>query len=133
MTSGDENETENMAHVAIRNAVSANVPDPRRDPREEQYTRQVDPDAERRAREIVLAAREHRSLPRGVWVGALLISLLGVIGISIAWWQDRNTVALKPLERHAVEQHESGLWLGLLVGLGLGIAIGSVMALRKKR
>ena len=92
----------------------------------------VDPDAERRAREIVLAVRERRTLPRGVWVAALAISLLGVVGISIAWWQDHGTVALKSLERHAVEQHQSGLWLGLLVGLGLGIAIGSVMALKKK-
>jgi uncharacterized membrane-anchored protein len=93
----------------------------------------VDPDVEAKAREIVLAARaERRPWPRSIWITSLVLSVLSVVALTIAWLQDRNTVALKPLERRAVE-HESGLWLGLLVGLGLGIAIGSVMALRRKR
>jgi uncharacterized membrane-anchored protein len=93
----------------------------------------VDPDVEAKARAIVLAARaERRPWPRWVWITSLVVSVLSVVALSIAWLQDRNTVSLKPLERRTVE-HESGLWLGLLVGLGLGIAIGSVMALRRKR
>ena len=97
------------------------------------YTRRVDPDVEAKARAIVVAARgDRRPWPRWIWITSLVLSVLCVVALAIAWYQDRNTAPLKPLERRAVE-HESGLWLGLLVGLGLGIAIGSVLALRQKR
>ena len=93
----------------------------------------MDPDVEAKARAIVLAARgARRSLPRWIWITSLVVTVLGVAALAIAWLQERDTAPLRPLEHHAVE-HESGLWLGLLVGLGLGIAIGSVMALRRKR
>jgi hypothetical protein len=93
----------------------------------------VDPDVEAKARAIALSARpERRPLARWIWTTSLLLSVLCVAALAIAWFRDRDTVPLKPLEHHAVE-HQSGLWLGLLLGIGLGIAIGSVMALRKKR
>ncbi|MEO8843114.1 MAG: hypothetical protein ABI591_33930 [Kofleriaceae bacterium] len=93
----------------------------------------MDPDVEAKARAIVLAARgERRPLPRWIWTTSLVLSVLCVAALAIAWFEDRNTAPLRPLDHHAVE-HQSGLWLGLLVGLGLGIAIGSVMALRHKR
>ena len=93
----------------------------------------MNPDVEAKARAIVVAARaDRRPWPRWIWITSLVLSVLSVSALAIAWYQDRNTAPLKPLERRAVE-HESGLWLGLLVGLGLGIAIGSVLALRQKR
>jgi hypothetical protein len=55
-----------------------------------------------------------------------------VIGLAIAWFEDRHTVALKPLDRPA-PVISSGLWIGLLLGLGLGIAIGSLLATRAKK
>lgn len=97
------------------------------------YTCRVDPDVEAKARAIVLAARaERKPWPRWIWTTSLVLSVLCVAALAIAWFQDRDTVPLKPLEHHVVE-HESGLGLGLLLGIGLGIAIGSVLALRKKR
>ena len=91
-----------------------------------------DPDVEAKARAIVLAARVGRqSLPRWIWITSLVVSVLCVAALAIAWLQDRDATPRRPLEHHAVE-HQSGLWLGLLVGLGLGIAIGSVIALRRK-
>jgi H+/Cl- antiporter ClcA len=92
----------------------------------------VDPEVEAKAREIELAARaSRRPLPRGVWIASFVVSIACVIGLTIAWLQDRNTPADKTLE-HRAPAHQSGLWLGLLVGIGLGIAIGSVLAARRK-
>jgi H+/Cl- antiporter ClcA len=92
----------------------------------------VDPEVEAKAREIELAARaQRRPLPRGVWIASFVVSIVCVIGLAIAWLQDRNTPAVKTLD-HKSPPHESGLWLGLLVGIGLGIAIGSVLAARRK-
>jgi hypothetical protein len=92
----------------------------------------VDPEIEAKAREIELVARAQRQpLPRGLWIASFVVSIACVIGLSIAWLQDRNTPAVKALG-HKPPPHESGLWLGLLVGLGLGIAIGSVLAARRK-
>ena len=92
----------------------------------------VDPDIEAKAREIERAARQRKPLPRGVWIAAIVISIACVVGLAIAWIQDRETVALKPLDRPAPVV-SSGLWIGLLLGLGLGIAIGSVLAARAKK
>jgi len=92
----------------------------------------VDPDAEAKARAIEQAARQRKPLPRSLWLAAIVISVGCVIALAIAWIQDRDTVALKHLDEHSPTA-SSGLWLGLLVGLGLGIAIGSVLAVRGKK
>jgi uncharacterized membrane-anchored protein len=92
----------------------------------------VDPETEAKARAIVLAARaERRPLPRGVWITAIVVSVTCAAGLAIAWIEERDTVSTKPLDHRAVESG-SGMWLGVLVGLALGIAIGSVLALRRR-
>jgi F0F1-type ATP synthase membrane subunit c/vacuolar-type H+-ATPase subunit K len=92
----------------------------------------VEDDIEAKARAIERAARQRKPLPRGLWIAAILVSVVCVIGLVVAWVQDRHTVALKPLDRPA-PVISSGLWIGLLLGLGLGIAIGSLLAARAKK
>jgi hypothetical protein len=92
----------------------------------------VDPDAEAKAREIVLAAQAQRKrLPRSVWIAALVIGALCAGAVAIAWWQERDTVSNHPLTRAPVQS--SGLGMGLLLGLGIGVAIGAIAALRARR
>jgi len=95
------------------------------------HTLLVDPETEAKARAIERSARQRTPVPRSVWIAAIVISVGCVFALAIAWIQDRDTVALKHLDEHSPAS-SSGLWLGLLVGLGLGIAIGSVLAVRKK-
>ncbi len=96
------------------------------------YTAGVDPETEAKARAIELAARaQRRPLPRGMWIAAVVVSLVCAGGIAIAWIEDRDTASLKPLDHRAID-HGSGLWLGLVLGLALGIAIGSMLALRRR-
>ena len=92
----------------------------------------MDPETEAKARAIERAARQRKPLPRGVWIAAIVVSVACVVGLAVAWIQDRDTVAVKHLDEHS-SATGSGLWLGLLVGLGLGIAIGSVLAIRRSR
>ena len=92
----------------------------------------MDPETEAKARAIERSARQRKPLPRGVWIAAIVISVACVVGLAIAWIEDRHTVALKPLDKPA-PVISSGLWIGLLVGLGLGIAIGSILATRSKK
>jgi hypothetical protein len=92
----------------------------------------VDPDVETKAREIVLAAQAQRKrLPRSVWIAALVIAAVCSVAVAIAWWQERDTVSNHPLQR--VPEQSSGLGMGLLFGLGLGVAIGAIAALRARR
>ena len=93
----------------------------------------MDPEAERKAREIVLAARgERKRWPRAVWIAAIVLGIGCATAFAIAWWQDKDTVSEHPLDRHAATQ-TGGLGFGLLVGLGVGIAIGSLLAVKRKR
>jgi len=94
----------------------------------------IDPEVEARARKIELSARATRKpLSRGVWIAALVVSMVSVAGLAIAWWQDHDTVSTTPLARHPSAEGGGGdMWVGVLVGLGVGIAIGSLLALKKK-
>lgn len=92
----------------------------------------MDPDTEAKARAIEQGARQRKPLPRSIWILSIVVSVTCIAGLAIAWIEDRHTVALKPLDRPA-PVISSGLWIGLLVGLGLGIAIGSILATRAKK
>jgi hypothetical protein len=90
-------------------------------------------DREAEARAIVAAAARDRKRPsRGMWIAAIVTSLVCTIGLAIAWIRDGDTVPDKPLERHAVTQ-SSGFGLGILLGVGVGIAIGSVFVIRGRK
>jgi hypothetical protein len=126
-----------VAHVAFGNAAPDNPPEPRRRRAASAshgpvIVTVVDRDTEEKARAIELAARQRKPWSRGFWIAAIVISVACVVGLAVAWIEDRDTVALKHLD-HQSPVVNSGLWLGLLVGLGLGIAIGSVLAARGKR
>lgn len=100
------------------------------------YNRVVaSPDVEQReaaARAISDAVRRaRRPWPRSLWLTALVVSAACLIGLAVAWLQDRHTVAEHPLERRAAA-HESGFGFGLLVGAGIGIAVAGVALARKR-
>jgi hypothetical protein len=58
----------------------------------------VDPDIESRAREIVLAARPDRRWPRGMWVVAIVISVVCTSALAIAWYVERDTVRIELID-----------------------------------
>jgi hypothetical protein len=95
------------------------------------YNSCVDREAEARA--IVARAAKDRKLPsRGSWIAAILAAVVCTTALVIAWIRDADTVPDKPLPRQVTTQ-SSGLGLGTLIGIGAGIAIGSVFAIRRRR
>ena len=89
-------------------------------------------DREARLREIAdEAKRDRKRPPRGMWIAAIALSVVCVVGLAIAWIQDHDTPALKHLPA-GHDGGESGLGLGLLIGAGVGIAVGSLIALRRR-
>jgi len=88
-------------------------------------------DRETRLREIADAAKQDRKRPsRGLWLAALAVSVLCVVALAIAWLQDRDTPPARRLPEPTTSS--SGFGLGLLVGAGVGIMIGSLIAVRRK-
>ena len=123
-----------MAHVAIGNAAPANRADLRRTldgaARNGPSCYNSFVDREARAREIVAAARARTRTSRSLWIVAIVVSVLCVGALAVALFQDRDTVAEKPLTARPAEP-SSGFRIGLLLGLGVGIAIGGVVVRRR--
>jgi hypothetical protein len=70
---------------------------------------------------------------RRTWIAALVVSVVCLAGLAYGLVSDWNTPPARPLpaaQRHATEG--SGFSLGLLVGLGGGVVLGSLLALRKR-
>jgi len=68
---------------------------------------------------------------RRVWIAAIVVSVVCVAGLAYGILSDWDTPAVKsPGERRPVSG--SGFSLGLLVGLGAGVVLGSLIALRKR-
>ena len=71
-----------------------------------------------------------------MWIAALVVSVICVAGLSYALVTDWDTKPVRRPERAAQEQQlrrgDSGFYLGLGIGLGAGILLASVVALRKR-
>jgi hypothetical protein len=81
---------------------------------------------------LLAAAKATRKRPsRGLWIAALVLSVASVIGLGYGlvtnWDEPADTAVTKSPPRAG-----SGFTLGLMIGLGVGVAIGSLLALRKR-
>lgn len=70
---------------------------------------------------------------RRLWIFAILVSVLCVGGLVYALIAERDT----PAERRSVDgpvttSSGGGFGLGVLVGVGAGVVIGSLIAIRKR-
>lgn len=69
-------------------------------------------------------------MPRKLWILAIVVSVVLVAALAYALIVDWDTPVQKPLPRAQTES--SGFGLGLLIGLGAGVVLGSLLALRKR-
>ena len=69
-------------------------------------------------------------MPRKLWILAIVVSVVLVAALAYALFVDWDTPVQKQLPRTQTES--SGFGLGLLVGLGAGVVLGSLLALRKR-
>lgn len=69
-------------------------------------------------------------MPRKLWILAIVVSVVLVAALAYALIVDWDTPVQKPLPRAQTES--SGFGLGLLVGLGAGVVLGALLALRKR-
>lgn len=69
---------------------------------------------------------------RRLWIVAVLISTLCVGGLVYALIVERDTPAEHRSTTGPVSTGSSGFGLGVLVGVGAGVVIGSLIALRRK-
>jgi hypothetical protein len=69
-------------------------------------------------------------VPRKLWILAIVVSVVLVAALAYALIVDWDTPVQKQLPRAQTES--SGFGLGLLVGLGAGVVLGSLLALRKR-
>ena len=91
----------------------------------------VTPEVERKAREIVEKARAGRKrTPRWLWIAALIASVVCVGALAIGLLTAGDGAPATP---HAkIDSTGGGLGTGLVLGLGAGIVIGSLLAVRKR-
>lgn len=69
---------------------------------------------------------------RNLWIAALALSLLAVAGLAYALITDWNAAPDRALHPPHGASSGSGFTIGLVIGLGAGVVIGSLIALRKK-
>jgi hypothetical protein len=72
---------------------------------------------------------------RGLWMLAIVVSLVCVIGLGYGLITHWDTQPDKAMIRSGASGNSNGtgFGLGLMIGLGAGIAIGSVLAVRRRR
>ena len=69
---------------------------------------------------------------RTLWIIAIAISVLCVGGLVYALIAERDTPAEHRSTSGPVSTGSSGFGLGVIVGVGAGIVIGSLIAVRRK-
>ena len=70
---------------------------------------------------------------RRVWIAAIVVSVICVAGLAYALITDWDTPPeRRPEMVERVERSNSGFYLGLALGLGAGIVLGSLLVLRKR-
>ncbi len=90
-------------------------------------------DREARLREIADEAKRGRKRPsRGMYLAAIAAAVVCVVGLAIAWIQDRDTPAAMKLPK-GHDGGEGGLGTGLVIGAGVGIVVGSLIAVGRRR
>lgn len=70
---------------------------------------------------------------RRLWIAAIVVAVVCVAGLAYALVTDWNTEpdpTVAPAERQATGG--SGFTLGLVVGIGAGVVLGSLIAVRKR-
>jgi hypothetical protein len=83
---------------------------------------------------LLAAARATRKRPsRTMWIAALVVSVLCVAGLAYAMITDRNAEPERAAMKDVKRTSGSGFTLGLVIGIGAGIAIGSLIAVRRRQ
>jgi hypothetical protein len=94
----------------------------------------VDPkptDAEVEA--LLASAKATRKRPsRGMWIAALAISVACVVGLGYGLVTHWDEPAETSVTKQAPRSGTGSFSLGLMIGLGVGVALGSLLALRKR-
>jgi hypothetical protein len=67
-----------------------------------------------------------------MWIAALVVSIVCLAGLAYGLVTDWNTPVKHTVPSAKAIATGSGFWLGLLVGLGAGIVLGSLIALKKR-
>ena len=71
---------------------------------------------------------------RRMWIAALVVSAVCLSGLVYALVTDWDTpVERRPQAAGQAERGGSGFTLGLVIGIGAGIVLGSLIALGRKR
>jgi hypothetical protein len=70
---------------------------------------------------------------RTLWIAAILVAVLCVGGLAYGLITDWNAEPDQTVLPAAQSSRHGGFAFGLLVGIGAGIVIGSLIAVRKKR
>jgi hypothetical protein len=68
---------------------------------------------------------------RQLWIVAIAVSVVCLAGLAYALATDWNTQPERTLARPAAST-SSGFGLGLLIGIGAGVVIGSLIVIRKR-
>jgi len=109
-------------------------PRPRVPPRREPpgtVRRNVPTDSE--VKLLLESAQATRKRPsRGMWIVAIVVSVVCVGAFAYAMISDWNEPASERVERRPTSTG-SGFGLGFMIGIAAGIAIGSLLAVRKRQ
>jgi hypothetical protein len=83
---------------------------------------------------LIASAQAVRKRPsRGLWMLAIVVSLVCVLGLGYGLLTYWDTEPDKAAVKASGSSNGSGFGIGLMIGLGAGIAIGCMLALRRRQ